>query len=293
MYNLVKLLLIFNVSLFLSCSQDITFMVVSDPHFTGDTSSFLINRRMVEDMNSLKGVEHPGSNQKIDPAFVWMLGDMTDGGKKEQWDQYESLYGLNAENVLKYPVFECFGNHDGNVDGFARQQIKHRNTERRMKIVTDSLGLHYSWDIGRIHFVNLNLYPANEWDPDCEWCTYFKESFREAQNSLTFLEKDLKENVGDSGRPVILAFHIGFDDFGLKWWTESDQEKFYNVIKDYHVAGIFHGHNHAVGQTKWKGINVWAVGSPRHDGSTGEYLVVRVNGDGEISVRERSLRSWN
>lgn len=293
MHTLLKSLLLFSLPLLASCNRNVSFIVVSDPHFTGDTAAYAINRSMVEDMNSLKGASHPDSRlPAIKPSFVWMLGDMTDAGKPEEWQQYESLYGLNAENLLNYPVFECFGNHDGNVDGAVRKQIKQRNTRRQTKIHTDSLGLHYSWDVGRIHFVNLNLYPTNQWDPACEWCKYFKESFRESEGSLAFLQQDLKENVGTSGRPVILAFHIGFDDFSLKWWTENDRKNFYEVIKGYNIRAIFHGHNHSVAKSLWNGIEVWSAGSPRHDDKTGEYLVVSVDKNGEISVRKRKLSSW-
>lgn len=275
-----------------NCFSQFAFIVVSDPHFTGDSLCYEINRKMVEDMNSLSRIDGPGKYKKSKPGFVWMLGDMTDSGQENQFLQYDALYGLNGENVLKYPVMECFGNHDGNSDGIVRSQIRIRNTQRKLKTHVSSNGLHYSWDKRGIHFVNLNLYPANAWDPDCEWCKYFKESFREAENSLEFLEQDLRDRVGDSGKPVILAFHLGFDDFGLKWWTERDREKFYNVIQQYNVIAIFQGHNHSVGKFNWNNIDVWAAGSPRHDAATGEYLVVQVSKTGELSVYERKYGSW-
>lgn len=277
----------------ISCSDSIAFMVVSDPHLTGDSRTYLVNRNGVKDMN------HWGDNCSDPdvgdflPQFVWVLGDLTDAGLEEQWEQYESLYGLNGDKLLKYPVFECFGNHEGNVNGVVRAHIRKRNEQRtenrKWNISTDSVGLHYSWNAGGIHFVNLNLYPVNKWDPACEWCPYFKESFREAEGSLDFLKKDLSEEVGDSNRPVVLAFHVGFDDFSLNWWTEKERNDFYEVIKAYHIVAIFHGHNHQVGKYTWRGIPMWSVGSPRHENKEGEYLMVKITRERKVLVKERNL----
>ncbi len=287
-----RIAFLFLCTLSLSSRAQVAFIVTSDTHFDGDSTNYAVNKMMAEDFNRLQEIRPPGSKKRLYPGFVWVLGDLTDSGTEDQWEDYEEIYGLKGEGVVQYPVFECFGNHDGNIDGVVRTGIRKRNKKREMNINTDTLGLHYSWDMGGIHFVNLNLYPANEWDPDCDWCKYFKESFREAQNSLEFLEKDLLKRVGASGIPVVIAFHIGYDDFGKLWWTDSDREKFWNVINGYNVAAIFHGHNHAVEKRNWKGIDVWAVGSPQHGDKTGSYLVVEADRNGEIVVFEREYGQW-
>lgn len=133
-----------------NCFSQFTFIVVSDPHFTGDNLCYEINRKMVEAMNSLSRVEGPGKYKKSKPEFVWMLGDM----------------------------------------------------------------------------------------------------------------------------------------------TESDREKFYNVIQQYNVIALFQGHNHSVSKFNWNNIDIWAARSPRHDTATGEYLVVQVSKTGELSVYERKYGFW-
>lgn len=259
-----------------SCGPSVHFIATSDPHFNGTEENYQVNCMAVDTMNQLKD---------FGPDFVWVLGDLTDGAKEKEWQQYTEVYGLRGEKRLRYPVMECFGNHDGNIDGIVRKGIQARNKSRAFKIHTDSLGLHYSWDIKGVHFVNLNLYPADGWDPTCEWCKYFKESFREAQNSLTFLEQDLHEQVGRSKRPVVLAFHLGYDDFSKLWWTESDRKAFYEVIKDYNIIAIFHGHNHAVIHQQWRNIPIWSVGSPQSGKKLGTFLLVKVNRKGECQVK--------
>lgn len=291
-YNIFTILFCF--VLLTSCNRTLSFIVVSDLHFRGDSISYMKNKEVVEDMNLIDKNCHSNKLYNcVHPLFAWILGDLTDSGTAEQWIQYEKLYGLNGEGLLKYPVFECFGNHDGGVKGIVRSQIKVRNKKRYKTVYTDSLGLHYSWDIGNIHFVNLNLYPMNEWDSACDWCKYFKDSFKEAEYSLRFLEKDLKEHVGDTNRPVILGFHIGFDEFSLKWWTENSRNEFYDVIQDYNVIAIFHGHNHDFQKYSWRGIPVWSVGSSMHDDEVGEYLIVEVRCGGDISVKRILVCSSN
>lgn len=257
------------LGLITSCQSQHAFLVVSDLHYNGTAAQDSINLQIVEDMNALQ--------EKISPDFVWVLGDITNSGKEDEWNQYIATYGLNGEAKLKYPVFECFGNHDGNVDGYVRTAIKERNKNRSYKIHTDLTGLHYLWKRKGMFFINLNLYPANEWDAGCDWCKYFKESFREAQYSLSFLKECLSEQVKSKKIPVIIAFHIGYDDFGLKWWTDTDRDKFHETIKDYNVVAIFHGHNHQIIQTNNNGIATIGVGAPQTNIHTGNYIVVRKN----------------
>ena len=268
---------LFATLLIQSCAMNIEFIAASDPHLNGTAERYEANLKCIENMNSLR---------EIQPQFVWMLGDVTDDCKQKEWEEYTSLYGVSGEGELNYPVMECFGNHDGNIDGIVRNGIKERNKHRAFKIYTDTLGLHYSWDIKGVHFINLNLYPANEWDPNCDWCKYFHESFREAQNSLDFLIEDLRRNVGKSNRPVIIAFHIGYDEFSKLWWTDNDRNNFYNVIKDYNVIAIFQGHNHSVGCTDWNGIPVWAVGSTQNGSAPGTFLMLTTNRKGYLQVKE-------
>lgn len=263
--------------------QDFSFILLSDLHFKGDSLHYNRCKDLIYSINSNK--EDFVTNT---PAFVWVLGDITDTGKEEQWNEYVSLFGLNGDSLLKYNVFESFGNHDGNVDGYVRAQIKKRNKIRGYNIFTDSLGLHYSWNMNGIHFVNLNLYPGNEWEDSCEWCKYFKESFREPQYSLSFLEQDLKKNVGNSETPIIIGFHIGFDEFGLKWWTENQREQFYNVIKNYNILAVFSGHNHQFRSAIWKDIRVINVESPFNSIIKGEYMKIIIDRRKEISIQHIS-----
>ncbi|MDZ7738511.1 MAG: metallophosphoesterase [Bacteroidales bacterium] len=258
---------------------------MSDLHYDSTEVRKVVMDSVIQRVNEMKPSQNDG---EINSVIV--LGDITQDGTEYQWNNFVSSFGLNGEAGLKYPVYEFAGNHDGNIDGVVRNSIRKRNTERNNISGISENGLHYSWDIGNFHFVALGIYPGLEWDPDCEWCHYFKESFRDPEMSLAFLKKDLKENLKDKKQPVILCFHYGWDDFSLLWWTEDEQESFYQEIKDYNVKGIFHGHNHSVDHYYWKGIDVWSAGSPQSGEKTGNFMLVKLTAD-SLQVKKVTLNS--
>ncbi|MEO6136300.1 MAG: metallophosphoesterase [Ginsengibacter sp.] len=270
-----------------------TFYVFSDTHLTGDQKRFLINDSMITEANNLYQQAFPESlsnRKKQKPKGVLICGDLTDGATEKQWIDFTQLYGMNGENHLKYPVYENHGNHDGDSVGVVRQGIKQRNRQRTKITNVSENGLHYSFDWGNYHFVSLGSYPANGWDSTCGWCHYFKEGFRDPQNSLAFLQQDLAK-YANSRTKVIMYFHYGWDDFSKLWWTEKEQDNFYKVIKNYNIACIFSGHDHATGCRNWKGINVYSAGSPQHDQQTGSFLMVQATKD-SMYVLEREWNKW-
>jgi cytolysin (calcineurin-like family phosphatase) len=247
---------------------------------------------MISDANNLEMEGFPDSlthlkNISLKAALV--CGDLTDNGEVGQWRDFESLFGLYGEGKLKIPVYETFGNHDGDTNAIVRESIKLRNVKRSHVNVSEN-GLFYSWNWGNNHFVSLGSYPGNGWDSTCNWCHYFKKSFRDPQNSLAFLEADLRKYAKKNTK-VFLYFHYGWDDFSKLWWTEQEQERFYEVIKTYNITGIFTGHNHAIGYRTWKGIDIYSAGSPQANNQTGSFLYVQLSKD-SMHVLERKYGRW-
>lgn len=272
---------------------DLTFIIASDTHYGKNAYVDSFNKATINAMNRMPGIDYPDSiGGTVDtPLGVVISGDLTENGKKESFLEFIDHFGLNGNKKLLYPVYEGFGNHDGNKNGYVRNTIKIRNLQRKQLSTISADSLHYSWNWGDIHFVNLNSYPANKWDSNCEWCHYFKESFREPEFSLDYLIKDLEEQVGITGKPVVLFFHYGFDVWGNKWWTVQEQDKFYNVIKDYNIKAIFHGHTHEVDHYFWNDIPIWCVGSTQKDEGPGEFLVVNIKSE-KMVVGIREINRW-
>lgn len=273
--------------------EEVTFLVTSDTHFGVSDSVKAYNREIISLMNELPGPPYPDSmaGRVENPRGVIITGDLTDNGSADSWNIFTSLYGLNGEKELNYPVFGGFGNHDGPVDGPVRSGIRKRNKKRKTITAVSDNGLHYSWDWNDIHLVNLNSYPSAKWDSTCSWCHYFDKSFREPQKSLPFLEKDLAKSIGQSNRPVILNFHYGFYEWGFKWWTKAERDAFYKVIQPYNILAIFYGHSHAVQMDRWRGIPVYCVGSTQKEKRAGEFMVVRIT-DQQMTVMERNRKGW-
>ena len=259
--------------------KECVFLVTSDIHYDGTIEKTAILDSVIGLMNVVKKLKIPGESGRMKTPFgVVIPGDLTESGLPAQWKQFTDSWGVNGEKKIKYQVFESFGNHDGNIDDVVRTGVTKRNKFRReIKAISEN-GLHYSWDRNGIHFIMLGSYPGNAWDSTCGWCHYFKQSFKDPQESLAFLEKDLKENVKGTHKPIVLFFHYGWDDFSKLWWTGGEQSAFYDIIKAENVVAIFHGHDHGVASYKWNGINIWSDGSPQNGNKTGNFLLVHITG---------------
>ncbi len=236
---------------------DVTFLAASDLHF-GAEGLEAKNRAMVEQMNALPGLDYPPAvgGRVARPLGVLIAGDLTDDGRASGWRAYEKLYGrTGTEGLLRFPVFECTGNHDRHARLLAPvlRAARKRHGGR----------LIYAWDWGNLHLVCLDLYP----DAD----------------GLAWLARDLR-GVGPHV-PVVIFFHYSIEGPYSDWWSEAEKVAFAGAIEGYNVLGIFHGHYHGSGHYVWRGHDVFLIGSPRH--SMHRFLAVHVT-DGRMTVA-----AWN
>jgi hypothetical protein len=233
---------------------DVTFFVASDTHF-GYQGMDEANRRIVAQMNELPGREYPPSigGRVGEPRGVLVLGDMTDYSTEEQWQAFETVYGLTGKDgLLRFPVFEALGNHDFMGDS---PVVKH--IERRHGALT------YSFDWDRLHVVCLGLYPSAE--------------------RIRWLEEDLR--TVKAGRPIVVFFHYGMEGpYSDSWPSQDERDLFANALEGRRAA-ILHGHWHRAGHYQWRGHAVFRPGSPKH--SSHAFLVVRLRGD------ELAVGFWN
>ncbi len=265
--------------------NDITFYVTTDLHFNTSNNDFLIaNQAAIEKMNSLPGTKYPSSLLSVDKARgVIITGDLTDTSSSGNWAQFTSEYGVNCEGHIDYPVYECIGNHDGeDPPTVVRTGVKARNPLRPLVKNISSSSLHYSWDWDDVHFVCLNLYPANVEDTMLHG---------NPEYALDFLSADLAANVGNSNRPVILYHHYGYDGWGLGWWDNISRTAFYNVIKNYNIIAIFWGHSHATALIDWNSIDTYGTPSSQTAPAAKGCWVVHIEPNGKFSAYERLLGS--
>ena len=134
--------------------RNITFISTSDSHYREVERKEQTERNHITilEMNQVTNLNWPdklGGEKIQKPRGVVMLGDCIDDGDRvingkhvtpEQNRFFLADFGLDGtDGVLKYPVFETWGNHDGppkgkDKNGFNFQsQIKKRNQVRKEK----------------------------------------------------------------------------------------------------------------------------------------------------------------
>ena len=296
------------------------FFVVGDTHYLADKEqpgrmqerSAQLCGRLVDTLNRLPGMTIPteaGGGNVGTVAGVIHVGDIIDTGDKQggnhvkmqqtEFATFTDDFGLTgADGRLKLPVCEVHGNHDApQGTGWAIEQIIARNKRRPGVRNVAANGVHYSWDWGPAHCINLGLIVGTN------------QSGRgqrryAALDSLEFLIADLREHVGTSGRPVIITHHLDLARHvspctpqaaaNGKEWDPCDVRGFYDALQGFKVAGIFYGHTHTRNVFQWdglspkatKGIHVFNNDNSSHFNSDAQaFLYVELHAD-HLLVRE-------
>jgi cytolysin (calcineurin-like family phosphatase) len=233
---------------------DLTFFTCSDTHYLQWASSNLNRTAIVDMMNALPGKTYPdgvGGGVVATPRGVIVPGDLIDHGQgpkaliKQEWAMWTTDFGLKNEGRIKFPVYEGYGNHDLNSNLLVENEIKARTLARSDVVAISSNGFHYAWEWEGIHFIQLNLYPADERPKGVKG--------QPPRYALQFLKDSLQKNVGGSRKPVVVVHHYMPTD---GWWTEEEKKTYLDVIKEYNVILITHGHQGRASITEWNGFTV-------------------------------------
>lgn len=299
----------------------VAFFLIGDTHYLADKDSpaqldprsAQVTSRLIDTLNSLPGREIPeaaGGGRVATPRGVIHAGDLIDTGDKTgklqesmqrtEWAGFQADFGLSGQDgKLKFPVYEVHGNHDGPGGvGVAIDGIKQRNKQRPGLKNVSANGLHYSWDWGPVHFLNLGLVVGQ-----------VKEVTQRRRynplDSLDFLVEDLRTSVGASGRPIVITHHVDILRYSTepdpndaanlgKEWNPCDVRGYYQALKDYHVAAILFGHTHARNILKWngtsaradQGLDLFNVDNSSHFGGDQQALLYFELGPKQLVVRE-------
>jgi len=310
-------------------SPHFSFIVAGDTHYLAnkeapqqmDAKSQEVCGRLVDTFNRLAGTQIPeeaGGGQVHSPLGLIHVGDIIDTGDKNggvtaemqttEWSAVESDFGLNGKDGrLTFPTFEVYGNHDApHGKGLALDKIVQRNKCRPHVTNVSNNGLHYSWDWGsedstKVHFVNLGLIVGSDRHID-------RKRRYAAMDSLDFLVSNLRDKVGETGRPIVLTHHIDVARYTQpcdlavsaesKEWDPCDVHAFYEAVKDYNVVAIFYGHTHVRNVFRWdgqsldakQGIHVFNSDNASHfSGPAQAFFYVEWTGS-ELIVREFQTR---
>ena len=235
--------------------NNVTFFVGTDTHYKPNEVN-VKTKANIGFMNWLPGSPWP-AKAKLGtvrtPQGLLVCGDLTDHADQSSWDAFVSNFGEAGQGVCAYPVYEAFGNHDGKTGSLVQLGIAQRNLTRTGVDHISDNGLHYALDWQHVRVIGTGLFPGH----DSKDVKLAPESL-DPQESIDFLKADLEKHVGDSGRPVVIFQHYGWDDFskGWGWWTDEARARLAEVVKDYNVVIIFNGHNHGYSIIQWEGIPV-------------------------------------
>ncbi len=255
-----------------SAGEKYCFLVAGDPQYLAektaspsrlDPYSEAANRRAIALLQEFAGRSIPKDHGSgtVSKRILGLIntGDLIDSADKSggnypamqkfEWQRFKSAYGLTGKDgLLPFPVYEVHGNHDGpQGDTFIIDDIVARNARRPGIRNRSANGLHYSWDWGPLHCINLGMFvgAGEERRRDHHYAP---------RASLEFLRKDLREQVGNSRRPIIVSFHLHPN--GPEYdWPEEDLAAFWQAISAYNVIALFHGHTHGSppSRTRWNG----------------------------------------
>ena len=260
-----------------SQSLGISFFVVGDTHYSAmqeDPSKMMdhslqTNQSLLRWLNELPGKEFSanlGGGVIPEPEGVIHVGDIIDNGDKgpgkypmvaTECAAFTRDWGLNGgEGLLRWPVREIHGNHDGpQGDTPMVKEIIARNKRRKGLLHVSDNGLHYSWDWGGVHFVALGIVAG-----DAPQVT--RRRRYAPMQSLPFLQKDLQTHVGKSGKPVVLIHHVDVHRYSdtvadekvkNHEWDYGDAQEFYRIISPYRIAACICGHTHVRRMMRWDG----------------------------------------
>ncbi len=279
-------------------ARDLTFVVASDLHYYGTNANTRIQAH-IDRINTLPGTAYPDSvGGAVGPVSgVILNGDLTDRGTVGQWAFFADDWGLTGERRCKFPVYEGLGNHDYYSGDILVSNIVQRNESRPGVLNICSNGLHYSWEWSGIHFIQAHLVVEDDSQP-------------RARGALAFIRDDLAKHVGDTGKPVIVNFHLSpvID----RDWAFERQKPLLETLARYNVLGVFCGHSHGYivkdGQRvpdpdyecrKFPGssLDLYDDGSLRDCGArprwkdSGRFFVVRVT-DTHMTVIMNTPQGW-
>lgn len=264
---------------------ELTFFVVSDTHYGLTAEGDRTLPRLVEAMNGLPGTAYPDplGGTVGTPRGVIHAGDATDNGKPEPWRSFVRDFGLDGrDGLLRFPVIETFGNHDGGPDSVVRNAIRDRNRRRTGFDLLSANGLFSTWTWEGIRFVMLGISPGTTTRP------------YDPENSIAFLDEVLAKDTA-GGPPTFIIHHFGFDkDHSLRWWPDAWRDAYAAKLAGRNIAGIIHGHAHKPFIDQWQGWDVYHPphfrhAGPRNTGSVSHgFFVFRIAGDA-LSVAERRI----
>ncbi len=165
---------------------------------------------------------------KQQPSFVVQTGDLVaDGGNAAQWQNYDSITGDMRRQV---PVYPAPGNHDYGSNGYL---------DRVTSRISSGDKRHYSFDLGRWHFVSLAVDLHIPYGPKSEQYRWFVSDLQAARKAK---------------RDIAVFFHVPPYSIGGHGSDLDVRSTLCPVFAKYGVSLVMNGHDHLYYRTVRGGI---------------------------------------
>ena len=236
-------------------------------------------------------------------AFSWACGKISEIGSGafmittgDVWDARRAREIVNQHLGNDYPWYLVIGGHDLEYPPtleFARTYNAHGKT--LPNIVNpgppSAPETTYSFDYGNCHFVVLNQFFDGKSDSG-------QQDGYPSRALMDWLAKDLDQNKKQhvfvfihepAFRHPDMDFHNEQAGGGYMAYRErGPRDRFWQMLRDYHVLGLIHGHHHVYNRARIRGI--WDIeaghchsmpkGTNKDDQrKRGTFLIFHVNGD--------------
>ena len=256
------------------------FTVCSDVHLSKEESGLKNAERFKQMFNVAYDIAGSSDYKGLDAVLV--AGDMTDGGRAEEYELYRDI----TEECVKdgTELLTVMGNHE---------HIAYRDTDTPQKAVevfrqyvSDAEDYHKV--IGGYHFIGVSYDDSG------------KEEFK---TKLEWLRAELDKAVADTGdKPIFVTQHPhpALTVYGSVNWANMDIRV---VLKDYPQVVDFSGHSHyaandprSIHQSTFTAIGCGAItgamgnlsyisGDEYGDGESGTFWLCEVDKDGNVRLR--------
>jgi cytolysin (calcineurin-like family phosphatase) len=271
-----------------SASNEFYMIVASDPQYprmykdgtqeedaNQPTRSKEVNETQVANIKAL--IEQLGSD-KVKGIII--NGDLTEYGHASELETYKEIW--SKEKLGSALIYPGLGNHDyvnnlggctpdctNRMLGYMKDLLENKEVNASSY---DPNSLAYSWDVGKVHFIQLHLHPARA----------VNTGTHNIKPSMNWFEEDLKK-ARTAGKVVIVNMH----DYGDSFQANSQNQftEFKNLLRKYKVSAVFAGHLHrSLGEIETVGnTKIFRSGSPIHKA----YLLVHFK-DNKVKVESVS-----
>ncbi len=206
------------------------FQVVSDTHITSGSSSTSNThfKMLLEDVNS---------NSK-NSLGIFINGDVTDSGIKEEYEQLKSIYNSVKRQVKDLPELHfAIGNHDWN-SGNPNSQFQAYAKAFNSNLAKQPEKVYYDEVIGGYHFIYLGS------ESQGTSASISKEQLEWFDNVMAGCTAE------DPDKPVFVLLHQSFYNTvagslpGQGWHGIIDEVSLKQVLEKYKQIIFFNGHSH-------------------------------------------------